>query len=101
MQKVKDEYQDKVNFIMINGDETKAYPYLETFGVDAIPHLALVSAEGDVETALIGPIPKSVLEADLNVLLNNKKQKEKEPLPYVMLDVFANRPNDRRVHFDP
>ena len=50
---------------MINGDEAQAWPYIEAFRVDAIPHLALVSKEGDVETALIGPIPKSVLEADL------------------------------------
>lgn len=96
--KVEEEYRDKVNFVMVNGDESKAWPYIEAFGVDAIPHLAIVSADGDVETALIGPIPKSVLEADLNALLDPS---EKRPLPFQMLDVFASRPELRRVHFDP
>jgi hypothetical protein len=30
------------------------------FGVDGIPHLALVAASGDVETALIGLVPTEV-----------------------------------------
>jgi len=103
LQKVEQEYKDSVNFVMVNGDQSQAWPYIEAFGVDAIPHMALVSAEGDVMTALIGPTPKSVLEADLNVLLQNAKTKDdatKAPLPYVMMDVFANAPERRRVHFD-
>ena len=100
---VEEEYADKVNFCMINGDEAQAWPYIEAFGVDAIPHLALVNSEGDVETALIGPIPKSVLQADLNVLIENAQAptNEQEPLPYRMLDVFRDHPEKRRVHFDP
>lgn len=63
---VEEEYKDKVNFVMINGDTREAWPLIEAFGVDAIPHLAMVSSDGDVETALIGPIPKQILEADLD-----------------------------------
>lgn len=103
LSKVEEEYKDRVNFVMVNGDLAQAWPYLETFKVDAIPHLALVSADGTVETALIGPTPKSVLEADLNVMLQNAKEKEsqQQELPYVMLDVFANSPPERRhVHFE-
>jgi thiol-disulfide isomerase/thioredoxin len=105
LQKVEQEYRGEVNFCMVNGDDQpKASPYLDAFGVDAIPHLALVSADGTVETALIGPIPMSVLQADLNTLIKNAqvpKQDEKEPLPYTMLDVFAHRPAEqRKVHFD-
>jgi hypothetical protein len=51
---------------MVDGDKRASGDLIEAFGVDAIPHLALVSAEGDVMTALIGPIPKTVLEADLD-----------------------------------
>jgi thiol-disulfide isomerase/thioredoxin len=97
---IEKEYSDRVNFILVNGDTQEAWPYIEAFGVDAIPHLALVSSEGDVETALIGPIPKSILEADLNVLLENSQSQEKRPLPHVMLDAFQNHPERRRVHFD-
>lgn len=101
LNKVEEEYRDRVNFVMVNGDQAQAWPYLEAFRVDAIPHLALVSADGDVITALVGPTPKSVLEADLDVLINNAKQQDsKQQLPYVMLDVFANAPERRRVHFE-
>jgi thioredoxin-like negative regulator of GroEL len=100
--KVEEIYRDRVNFVMVNGDQPQAFPYIEAFGVDAIPHLALVNADGDVETALIGPIPKSVLEADINVLIDNTlaASEKKTPLPHKMLDAFANRPEQRRVHFD-
>jgi thiol-disulfide isomerase/thioredoxin len=99
---VEEEYKDRVNFVMIDGDKEAAWPYIEAFGVDAIPHLALVSAKGDVETALIGPIPKHVLEADLDVLIRNAaaEQPSGKELPYTMLDVFANKPEQRRLHFD-
>jgi thiol-disulfide isomerase/thioredoxin len=103
LQRVEEEYKDKVNFVMVNGDQAQSWPYIEAFGVDAIPHLALVSADGDVMTALIGPTPKSVLEADLNMMIKNAKAKQEEaqqPLPYVMMDAFANAPQRRRVHFD-
>jgi thioredoxin-like negative regulator of GroEL len=63
---VEEEYKESVNFVMVDGDKRASGDLIEAFGVDAIPHLALVSAEGDVMTALIGPIPKTVLEADLD-----------------------------------
>ena len=109
LRQVEDEYRDRINFVMVNcgGDDDmkEAWPYLEAFRVDAIPHLALVSADGVVETSLIGPTPKSVLEADLNMLLENAKRTSQQEyqhqaLPYVMLDVFANAPELRKVHFD-
>ena len=129
LQRVEQDYKDKVNFVLINGDQAAAWPLIERFGVDAIPHMALINAEGEVETALIGPIPKRVLEADLNVLLANAalldddssskadgsameavikdrdtemvaaQALKKQDLPYKMLDVFANQPELRRVQF--
>ena len=126
LQKVEQDYKDRVNFVLINGDQAAAWPLIERFGVDAIPHMALISAEGDVETALIGPIPKRVLEADLNVLLENAAlgtstttaaengpsaavapegvtetaaAAQKKELPYKMLDVFVNQPQYRRIEF--
>ena len=71
LQAIEKEYEGKVNFVMVNADQGSAWPLVERFGVDAIPHLAMISAEGDVETALIGPIPRGVLRADLDVLLDN------------------------------
>jgi thioredoxin-like negative regulator of GroEL len=120
LKQIEDEYGKDVNFVMINGDQDSAWPMIEAFGVDAIPHLALVEADGTVDTALIGPVPKQWLERDLQVLKDNAKTLEGsnkvavvagsetepvssttsaslQPLPYQMLDAFANRPNERRV----
>jgi hypothetical protein len=122
---IEEEYGKDVNFVMINGDDASAWPLIEAFGVDAIPHLALVEADGTVDTALIGPIPKQWLERDIQVLVENAKllnsdiyqrpaplrgqggadeqqgdESDKRllrPLPYQMLDVFANRPDERRI----
>lgn len=104
LRQVEEQYGDAVNFIMVNGDLATSWPYIEAFGVDAIPHLALISAAGDVETALIGPIPKHVLTADLDILIQNSHISEvaaKQDLPFKMLDVFAGKPDSaRRVQFD-
>ncbi|GAX25342.1 hypothetical protein FisN_5Lh435 [Fistulifera solaris] len=121
-----EEYKDQINFVTINADATdrNPWPLINAFGVDAIPHLALVNAQGDVETALIGLVPKSILSADLDVLLRNAALNcppsatsssmesslesttslmctERKELPYQMLDAFQGRPEQRRVRFDP
>merc|ERR1712165_67899 len=62
---IEEEYKSKVNFVMVNGDLDENWGLIERLGVDAIPHLCMISSDGIVETALIGPIPKSVLQADL------------------------------------
>eukprot|EP00560_Eucampia_antarctica_P008997 CAMPEP_0197825578 /NCGR_PEP_ID=MMETSP1437-20131217/2623_1 /TAXON_ID=49252 ORGANISM="Eucampia antarctica, Strain CCMP1452" /NCGR_SAMPLE_ID=MMETSP1437 /ASSEMBLY_ACC=CAM_ASM_001096 /LENGTH=344 /DNA_ID=CAMNT_0043425621 /DNA_START=81 /DNA_END=1115 /DNA_ORIENTATION=+ len=130
LQSIEKEYADRVNFVMINGDEGANWPLINRFGVDAIPHLALISADGTIETALIGPVPKSVMSTDLNVLLQNANNNNnnnnnnndnnscppqdsschntnkdndstaKIELPYTMFDAFRNRPELRHVSFD-
>lgn len=102
LQAVEKQYGDSVNFIMVNGDDGKNWPLIQLFGVDAIPHLALLSDEGDVETALIGPMSRNVLRADLDALLTKRENCEAAPvcheeLPYKMYDAFSNR--DRRINF--
>lgn len=70
---IEEEYKSRVNFVMVNGDLDENWSLIERLGVDAIPHLCMVSSDGTVETALIGPIPKTVLRADLDVLLENAR----------------------------
>ncbi|CAN0432636.1 unnamed protein product, partial [Hapterophycus canaliculatus] len=38
---------------------------VDAFRVDGIPHLAMVNANGEVETAIIGNVPKEVGNASL------------------------------------
>eukprot|EP00571_Detonula_confervacea_P013603 CAMPEP_0172310780 /NCGR_PEP_ID=MMETSP1058-20130122/12684_1 /TAXON_ID=83371 /ORGANISM="Detonula confervacea, Strain CCMP 353" /LENGTH=292 /DNA_ID=CAMNT_0013023719 /DNA_START=196 /DNA_END=1075 /DNA_ORIENTATION=+ len=109
LQSVEQEYGDKVNFIMVNADDGRNYPFIQLFGVDAIPHLALLSGEGDVETALIGPTSRNVIRADIDALLNKHEDcedevvpvchEEHDELPYTMFDAFGNRPESRRINF--
>lgn len=123
LQAVEREYGDRANFIMVNADDGKNWPLIQLFGVDAIPHLALLSGEGDVETALIGPTSRSVLEADIDALLATREdcgvkggeggvvaaagaEEQQQPpavchdkLPYTMYDAWANRPEGRRINF--
>lgn len=72
----------QVNFVVINGDTPQAADMVEKFRVDGIPHFALISKEGEVRTALIGKIPKQVMEADLDALLAGSD------LPYEGYDAF-------------
>jgi len=108
--KIESEYKDRINFIMINGDDSASWDLVERFGVDAIPHLALVSSEGDVETALIGVVPGKVLRSDLEVLLinamiaadsNNEGEAatKRFELPFTMFDAFRTNPEGRRLNF--
>jgi thiol-disulfide isomerase/thioredoxin len=101
MHALETEYADRINFIVVNGDDmVRNGQLVEAFRVDAIPHVALVEADGTVDTALIGPIPKRILRANLDVLIENSNKDVPDALPYQMLDVFENRPpQDRRVIF--
>ncbi|CAM9231803.1 unnamed protein product [Phaeothamnion confervicola] len=83
-------YSGEVNFVVIDGDNRQNYDLVGTFRVDGIPHLAMVTAEGNVETALIGNVPRKLLEADLDALLQHK------PLPIQGYDAFAGQ--DHNIH---
>jgi len=112
---IEDEYRGRVNFVLVNGDLGENWPLIERFGVDAIPHLAMVGSDGFVETSLIGPIPFTVLRADLDVMIENSKRQSfgskvdfvientevpgKLQLPYTMYDAFQNKPDLRKISF--
>lgn len=105
---VEQEYGSQVNFVMVNGDLGENYPLIERFGVDAIPHLAMVESDGTIDTALIGPIPRWVLRDDIDALLENSNKSSddmetqnegKVELPHTMYDAFRGRPELRKVSF--
>jgi len=101
---IEKEYEGRVNFVMVNGDKGENWPIIERFGVDAIPHLAMVGSDGIVETALIGPIPRAVLREDMNAMLENSLRDTnadvgKKELPYVMFDAFRSTPELRQLKF--
>ena len=66
----------KANFVVVDGDAPENAQLVRTFGVDGIPHVALISAERKLAATLVGGIPESVLEADAVALVSGR------PLPY-------------------
>jgi hypothetical protein len=51
--------------------------------VDGIPHIAFVSKDSLVKTALVGAVPRKILSEEIDALLLGK-----DPLPYEGYDAF-------------
>ena len=63
------QYKDSINFVTIDGSNPGNGRLVSAFRVDAIPHVAFVTPETEVKTALVGAVPKKVLEQDMEALL--------------------------------
>ena len=76
LQQLKQEYQQDVNFVMLNVDNTKWLPEMLHYRVDGIPHFAFLNDAGEDAGAAIGEIPRAVLAENLTALVAGEK------LPY-------------------
>eukprot|EP01035_Chromulina_nebulosa_P017878 gene17878-23494_t len=75
-------YDKNVNFVTIDGSNPANSKLVETFRVDGIPHIAFISDQTEVKTALVGAVPKEVLKSEIEALITNKD------LPYLGYDAF-------------
>ena len=73
---IKQSYGDRVNFVMLNVDNTKWLPEMLRYRVDGIPHFLFMDSRGNAIAEAIGEQPRSILEADLDALIANN------PIPY-------------------
>ena len=73
---LKQEYGKKVNFVMLNVDNTKWLPEVLRYRVDGIPHFIFLGNDGQELAQAIGEQPRSVMTADLDALVANL------PIPY-------------------
>ena len=73
---IKQEYGDRMNFVMLNVDNTKWLPEMLRYRVDGIPHFVFMDSTGKAIAESIGEQPKGILEADLDALIANN------PIPY-------------------
>ncbi|CAA7035815.1 unnamed protein product [Microthlaspi erraticum] len=71
--KIEQQYKDKVNFVMLNVDNTKWEQELDEFGVEGIPHFAFLDREGNEEGNVVGRLPRQYLVENVNALAAGKQ----------------------------
>ncbi|RUS98618.1 thiol:disulfide interchange protein [Dulcicalothrix desertica PCC 7102] len=70
------EYAGKLNFVMLNVDNTKWLPEMLRYRVDGIPHFVFLDKNGEALAQAIGDQPRVIMANNLSALVNNF------PLPY-------------------
>ena len=63
------EYGDRVNFVMLNVDNTKWLPEMTEYEVDGIPHFVYLNPSGVTVAQSIGEVPRAIMAQDLDALI--------------------------------
>ncbi len=99
---IKAEFGDRVNFSMLNVDNTKWLPEVSKYRVDGIPHFVFFDRQGQPIAQAIGEQPHQVLTAQLSALSTGATLAESsaagEVSPFVPKVAPSSNKTDPRAH---
>ena len=103
LQALKTQYGDRVNFVMLNVDNDKWLPEVTHYKVDGIPHFLYLNTDGEVQGSAIGEQPKSIIDDNLQALINHGSLPHAQSLPgqtsnYQPPTASTTRNDDPRSH---
>ncbi|EPS64492.1 hypothetical protein M569_10288, partial [Genlisea aurea] len=91
--KVEQKFRDKVNFVMLNVDNTKWEQELDEFGVEGIPHFAFLDKHGNEEGNVVGRLPARYLLENVDALARGEPT-----VPHARVVGQYSSAENRKVH---
>ncbi|KAF5463892.1 hypothetical protein F2P56_014019 [Juglans regia] len=91
--KVEQQFKDRVNFVMLNVDNTKWEQELDEFGVEGIPHFAFLDRNGNEEGNVVGRLPGRYLLENVNALARGE-----ESIPHARVVGQYSSAESRKAH---